>query len=68
MSTAPPQLDDLTRALLHSQRTTLLAMLPMVVLRPDLKPSAVMMLCAIEDALGLPRTVVSRRERIEAQR
>lgn len=66
--TTPPPLDDVTRALLLSQRTTLLAMLPVVVTRPDLKPSAVMMLCAIEDALGLPRTVVSRREREAAQR
>lgn len=33
-----------------------------------LRAALIQALGAIEDALGLPRTVVSRRERMEAQR
>ena len=55
--------DTLHRAMLLSQRAALLAMLPVVVTRPDLKAGAVQWLGALEDALGLERTIPRREER-----
>ena len=62
MSTTPAD-DTLHRAMLLSQRAALLAMLPVVVTRPDLKAGAVQWLGALEDALGLERTIPRREER-----
>lgn len=55
--------DTLHRAMLLSQRAALLAMLPVVVARPELKAGAVQWLGALEDALGLERTIPRREER-----
>ena len=64
--------DTIHHALLLSQRAALLAMLPVVVTRPELKAGAVQWLGALEDALGLERTIPRReerrRERIEGLR
>ena len=59
--------DTLHRAMLLSQRAALLAMLPVVVTRPDLKAGAVQWLGALEDALGLERTIPRREERRAAR-
>ena len=67
MTTAP--LDDtLHHAMLLSQRAALLAMLPVVVTRPGLKAGAVQWLGALEDELGLERTIPTRTERRNERR
>lgn len=53
-------LNDIERAALLAQRAALLAMLPVVVARPELKAGAVMWLGALEDTLGMERTMPSK--------
>ena len=63
MTPGTATLDDIHRALLLSQRAALLAMLPVVVTRPELKAGAVQWLGALEDTLGMERTIPRRAER-----
>jgi hypothetical protein len=67
MSAGTTTPDDLHRAVLLSQRAALLAALPVVVARPDLKAGAVQWLGALEDALGMERTIPRRDERRAAR-
>lgn len=61
--TAAPLDDTLHRAMLLSQRAALLAMLPVVLARPELKAGAVQWLGALEDALDMERTIPRRDDR-----
>ena len=68
MSADPMPLDDATRAALIAGRAYLVAVLPIAIRHPDLRAGAVQFLGALEDALGMERTMPRREDRRNERR